>query len=154
MAIKLTVNGAEHTFDGDPSTPLLYFLRNTLRLNGPKYGCGLEQCGACMVLIEGRKGPTCRIPLSELEGKTVTTLEALTGPDGLHPVQQAFFDNQAAQCGFCTNGMIIATVSLLRENSNPDESEIREALERNLCRCGSHSRILRAVRSVAGRDRG
>ena len=154
MAISLTVNGTRHSFEGDPTTPLLYFLRNDLALNGPKYGCGLEQCGACMVLIDGAKGPTCRIPMSDVEGKNITTLEALAGADGLHPVQKAFLEQQAAQCGYCTNGMIIATVSLLKENPAPSDGEIREALARNLCRCGTHSRILKAVKAAAGDHNG
>ncbi len=150
--ISLKINGQTRTHEVDESMPLLYLLRGELALNGPKYGCGLEQCGSCMVLIDGRAGPSCRVPAAELEGKEIITLEGLAGEKGgLHPVQKAFVEEEAAQCGYCINGMVIAAVSLLRENPQPDETTIRERLERNLCRCGSHSRIVRAVRRAAGR---
>ncbi len=144
---KLAVNGRNYRIEADPATPLLYVLRNQLGLNGPKYGCGFQQCGACMVLLDGKAGPTCMLPVSAAEGKKIRTLEGLAAADGtLHPVQQAFLDEQAAQCGYCTNGMIIAAVSLLHENGSPEEEEIREALHANLCRCGTQSRVLRAVK--------
>jgi len=126
-------------------------LRNDLQLNGPKYGCGLGQCGACMVLIDGRAARSCALPLAVAVGREVTTIEGLASDDGtLHPVQQAFVDEQAAQCGYCLNGMVIATVDLLSRNPDPGEHEVRAALSHNLCRCGAHIEILRAVQRAAG----
>lgn len=145
--IRLSVDGRQHTLEVDPETPLLYVLRNQLQKNGPKYGCGLGQCGACMVLLEGQAVMSCLLPVSAMEGQSITTLAGLAGDENtLHPVQQAFIDEQAAQCGYCTNGMIMAAVSLLNRNREADEAEIRQALQVNLCRCGSQSRVLRAVR--------
>jgi nicotinate dehydrogenase subunit A len=150
MANKLviTVNGEEHPVEADPHTPLLYVLRNELNLNGPQYGCGLEQCGACMVLVGAHAQQSCKLPVSEVGKAQVTTLEGLSEDGELHPVQVAFIEEQAAQCGYCTNGMIITTAALLWKNHHPTDGQIREALDGNLCRCGSHLRILRAVRQA------
>jgi nicotinate dehydrogenase subunit A len=146
----LHVNGKEHTVTVDPATPLLYVLRNQLEFNGPKYGCGIEVCGACMVLMDGVAAPSCRIPVEAMEGRKITTLEGLTRSDGsLQPVQKAFVKEQAAQCGYCLNGMVMATVALLNENKKPDEAAIRAGLDRNLCRCGTHTRIIKAVQTAA-----
>ena len=128
-----------------PETPLLYVLRNDLGLNGPKYGCGLGECGACTVLIDGVAARSCSIPLSGAINKSVTTLEGLSEAGQLHPVQQGFIDEQAAQCGYCLNGMIMTTKALLDRNPSPSDREIRQALSGNLCRCGTHIEILRAV---------
>lgn len=148
--ITLQVNGQSQTVQVEPDTPLLYVLRNQLALNGPKFGCGLEQCGACMVLLEGKAVPSCRLPVASLQNREITTLEGLTQKNGdLHPVQHAFVEEQAAQCGYCTNGMVIAAVALLNENSAPDEPAIRAALQRNLCRCCVQARVIRAVQLAA-----
>ena len=147
--IQLTVNGKKHSVVADPATPLLYVLRNQLMLNGPKYGCGLQQCGSCMVLLNGKAHPSCMIPVSAIKDQAVVTLEGLAQKDTLHPVQEAFIKEQAAQCGYCLNGMVISAVALLAENPNPDDAAIRAGLERSLCRCGSQSRIIRAVKRAA-----
>jgi nicotinate dehydrogenase subunit A len=133
----------------DPQTPLLYVLRNDLACNGPKYGCGLGQCGACTVLIDGVAARSCVVPASAAVGRAVTTLEGLGTRAALDPVQQGFIEEQAAQCGYCLNGMILSTKALLAVNPDPSEDEIREALRFNLCRCGTHVEILRAVRRAA-----
>ena len=144
--LRLSVNADSHSLEVDPATPLLYGLRNQLELNGPKYGCGSGQCGACMVLIDGQAVMSCLVPVKGVEGKEVVTLAGLTGEAGaLHPVQQAFIEEQAAQCGYCTNGMILSAVALLERNPQPGEAEIRRALQPNLCRCGAQSRVIRAV---------
>lgn len=151
-SVVLQVNGKSHTFNIDPSTPLLYVLRNQLELNGPKYGCGLQQCGACMVLIDGKAQPSCMTTAKESKGHNIVTLEGISGKaDHLHPVQAAFVKEQAAQCGYCLNGMVISAVALLNENPDPDDKEIRESLQRNLCRCGTHSRIIKAVKRAAAK---
>ena len=150
VSIVLQVNGTSHTIVVNPSTPLLYVLRNQLALNGPKYGCGLQQCGACMVLLNGKAQPSCMIPVSSVKELVVTTLEGLSQKNKLHPVQEAFIQEQAAQCGYCLNGMVISAVSLLAENPHPDDKAVREGLSRSLCRCGSHGRIIRAVKKAAG----
>jgi nicotinate dehydrogenase subunit A len=142
----VTVNGKQHHVQAAPNTPLLYVLRNELGLNGPQYGCGLEQCGACMVLVGANATQSCKLPVSEVGQAQVTTLEGLSENGELHPVQSAFIEEQAAQCGYCTNGMIIATAALIWKNHHPTDEQIRTALDGNLCRCGSHLRILRAVR--------
>jgi nicotinate dehydrogenase subunit A len=147
-AFQLDVNGSQRAVEADPKAPLLYILRNDLALNGPKFGCGLGECGACSVLVDGRAVRACTIPLSAIGSRRVTTLEGLGDEDNLHPVQQAFIDAAAAQCGYCLNGMIIATVALLKRNPSPDETDIREALRHNLCRCGTHIEILAAVRGA------
>lgn len=152
MKVKLTleVNRKRHTVEVDPATPLLYVLRNNLQLNGPKYGCGLEQCGACMVLLDGKAAPSCLLPVGTVKNQSVVTLEGLTLPNGkLHPVQRAFVEQQAAQCGYCLNGMVIAATALLSQDKQPNETAIRQGMERVLCRCGTHSRILRAIRQAA-----
>lgn len=149
--ITLTVNGEEHSVSVDPSTPLLYVLRNDLGLNSPKYGCGLQQCGSCKVLIDGEGRATCQLPVSAVQGKAITTLEGLADGDTLHPVQEAMVDEQAAQCGYCLNGVIISAVALLNENPNPDRAAINEGMSRVLCRCGTHARFVRAIQSAADR---
>jgi nicotinate dehydrogenase subunit A len=149
-SIVLNVNGRSHTVKIQPSTPLLFVLRNQLELNGPKYGCGLQQCGACMVLLDGKAQPSCMISTSSAKKHKITTLEGISqNHSELHPVQEAFVHEQAAQCGYCLNGMVISAVSLLNENPNPDDKAIREGLQRNLCRCGTHSRIINAVKRAA-----
>src|SRR5579863_5991312 len=147
---RLSVNGAECSVTCEPDRPLLDVLRHDLGLAGPKFGCGMGLCGACSVLIEGRARSSCDLPVSAVAGP-VTTLEGLSGDDGrLHPVQQAFIDEQAAQCGYCTSGMVIAAAGLLCHHPAPTEQEVREALDSNLCRCGTHGRIIRAVLKAAG----
>jgi nicotinate dehydrogenase subunit A len=149
--IQLQVNGQKHTVEVDPSTPLLYVLRNQLALNGPKYGCGLQQCGACMVLLDGKAEPSCMLPVGSVKNKIITTLEGIaSGFDNLHPVQRAFVTEQAAQCGYCLNGMVIQACALLEENPKPDDTAIRNALQRSLCRCGTYARIVRAVKRASG----
>jgi nicotinate dehydrogenase subunit A len=150
MEYNLTVNGKTHRVESGASTPLLYILRNDLSLNGPKFGCGLQQCGACMVLLDGFAHPSCMIPISVAAHKAITTLEGLTVNNKLHPVQEAFIEEQAAQCGYCLNGMIMSAVSLLALNPRPTDEEIKEGLERCLCRCGSQSRAVRAIKAAAG----
>ena len=145
----LRVNGASRTVRTDADTPLLYVLRNDLELNGPKFGCGLAQCGACTVHIDGRAARSCVTPVSALAGKNVTTLEGLGTLDKPHPLQQAFLDEQAAQCGYCTNGMIMTATALLKRKPHPSEADIRAALAGNLCRCGSHVRVIAAVLRAA-----
>ncbi len=150
---RLTVNGAERSVTCEPDTTLLDVLRHDLGLAGPKFGCGMGVCGTCFVLVEGRVRSSCDLPVSAVGGP-VTTVEGLTGGGGLHPVQQAFIDEQAAQCGYCTSGMVMAAVGLLGERPAPTEQEVREALEGNLCRCGAHARIVRAVLTAAERTSG
>ena len=145
----LRVNGASRTVRTDADTPLLYVLRNDLELNGPKFGCGLAQCGACTVHIDGRAARSCVTPVSALAGKVVTTLEGIGALDNLHPLQKAFLDEQAAQCGYCTNGMIMSAKALLDSKPNPSVADIKNALAGNLCRCGTHNRIVRAVQRAA-----
>ncbi|GHB73611.1 (2Fe-2S)-binding protein [Persicitalea jodogahamensis] len=148
--VTLQVNGQTRTVRVDPATPLLYVLRNQLELNGPKYGCGIEVCGSCMVLMDGQAMPSCRIPVEEMTGREIVTLEGLTHSNGtLHPVQSAFVEEQAAQCGYCLNGMVIAAVALLKNNKKPDEAAIREGMDRNLCRCGTHTRMIKAIQRAA-----
>ncbi|WLS00560.1 (2Fe-2S)-binding protein [Shinella sumterensis] len=142
----MTVNDTVRHLDAKPETPLLYILRNDLALNGPKYGCGLGECGACAVLVDGRPVRSCTVPLGAVVTRRVTTLEGLAAEGGLHPVQRAFIEEAAAQCGYCLNGMIIAVVGLLARNPDPGESDIREALRHHLCRCGTHVEILAAAR--------
>ncbi len=144
--IVLTVNGKQHTVQSSPDTPLLYVLRNELGLTGPHFGCGEETCGACMVLIGDKAKQSCKLPVSEVGRARITTLEGLIEEGEMHPVQRAFLEEQSAQCGYCINGMIITTAALLWKNHHPTDAQIREALDGNLCRCGSHLRILRAVR--------
>ncbi|MCG6205549.1 (2Fe-2S)-binding protein [Rhodopseudomonas sp. HC1] len=148
--VSLTVNGTEHSFDLPRDTKLIYVLRNDLGLNGPKFGCGLGECGACTVLIDGVPARSCVVTLKTAEGRSVTTLEGLGTQDALHPVQAAFIEAQAAQCGYCLNGMIMTATALLARNPTPSIDEVREALRYNLCRCGTHVEIVRAVLVAAG----
>jgi nicotinate dehydrogenase subunit A len=147
--IILTVNGRPHRVQAEPDTPLLYVLRNELGLVGPQFGCGLEQCGACLVLVGAKARQACRLPVAEVGSAAVTTLEGLAAEGELHPVQLAFLDEQATQCGFCLNGMVIAAAALLWKIPDPSDEAIRAALDGNLCRCGAHLRILRAVHRAA-----
>jgi nicotinate dehydrogenase subunit A len=142
----LIVNGKPHKVQAEPDTPLLYVLRNELGLTGPQFGCGEEMCGACMVLIGDKAKQSCKLPVSEIGRSRITTLEGLIEQGELHPVQRAFIEAQAAQCGYCLNGMIIRTTALLWKTPHPSDVQIREALDGNQCRCGSQPRILRAVR--------
>jgi nicotinate dehydrogenase subunit A len=146
---ELEVNGERRRTPAAPGTPLLYVLRNDLGLTAAKLGCGLEQCGACAVLVDGEAVPTCATGVEAFVGTRITTLEGLGRPGRLHPLQQAFLDEQAAQCGYCTPGMIVAAAALLGRTPNPSEEEIRAALDANLCRCGSYPRIVKAVRRAA-----
>ena len=149
MATNLKVNGVSRSVTAEPDTPLLYVLRNDLELNGAKYGCGLSQCGACTVLVDGRAVRSCVTPISALEASEITTLEGLGSIDKPHALQQAFIEEQAAQCGYCTNGMIMSAKELLDRNPRPSEPDVRAALASNLCRCGTHNRIIRAVLRAA-----
>lgn len=149
MAINVKVNGATRSVDAEPDTPLLYVLRNDLELNGAKFGCGLAQCGACTVLIDSVATRSCVTPLGNVGQSEVTTLEGLGTIDRMHPLQQAFVDEQAAQCGYCTNGMIMAAKSFLDRNPSPTEAQVRDGLAGNLCRCGTQNRIVRAVLRAA-----
>ena len=149
MAINLNVNGVPRSVTAEPDTPLLYVLRNDFGLNGAKYGCGLAQCGACTVLIDGRAVRSCVTPISALEKSEITTIEGLGTIDKPHALQQAFIEEQAAQCGYCTNGMIMSAKELLDRTPKPSEPDVRAALAGNLCRCGTHNRIIRAVLRAA-----
>jgi nicotinate dehydrogenase subunit A len=152
MATTLTlrVNGKSHQVHiDDPQMPLLYALRNDLDLHGPRFGCGLAQCGACTVHVDGKAVRSCVYPVSQAAGKKIVTLEGLSTAKKLHPVQQAFIDEQAAQCGYCINGMIMQAAAFLEEHKRPSEAEIKQALANNLCRCGTHLRIVRAVKRAA-----
>ena len=147
--ISLTVNGSRQTVPAEPDTPLLYVLRNDLALNGAKFGCGLAQCGACTVLVDGRAARSCVTPLSAVGEREVVTIEGLGTMEKLHPLQAAFIDEQAAQCGYCIAGMIMAAKDLLDRKPRPTEAEVRDGLANNLCRCGTHGRIIRAVLRAA-----
>jgi nicotinate dehydrogenase subunit A len=150
-SIPLNVNGKPVKIDADdPDMPLLYALRDNLGLHGPRFGCGLGQCGACTVHVDGKAVRSCLVPLSSIKGQQkVVTLEGLAGGKKLHRVQQAFIDEQAAQCGYCINGMIMESAAFLAKNKKPSEADIRRALANNLCRCGTHARIVRAVKRAA-----
>ena len=148
--IPLRVKGKAQTVDVDPDTPLLYVLRDDLQLNGPKFGCGLGQCGACTVIIDGNAVRSCMMPMKALNNRAVTTLEGLGSTKKMHPVQKAFLDEQAVQCGYCINGMIMSAKALLDKTPKPTDAQIKEALAGNLCRCGTHVRILRAVKRASG----
>ncbi len=154
MALTLQVNGKTRTVEADAETPLLYALRNDLGLIGTRYGCGLGQCGTCAVIIDGKPVQSCDLPVSAAVGKEITTVEALGTDQALHPLQRAFIAEQAAQCGYCVSGILMAAKALLDVNRDPSDAEIRAALEGNLCRCGTHGRILRAIRSAAKKMRG
>ena len=151
---KLQVNGRDCEVRAEPNTPLLYILRNDLKLKGTRFGCGEGRCGACSVLMDGNPVQSCDTPLWSVPGHEITTIEGIGSPSKLHPVQQAFVDEQAIQCGYCIDGIIIAAVALLRREKNPSDAQIAAALERNLCRCGTHVRIFRAVRAAARVMRG
>ena len=144
--IRLTVNGQSHQVDAEPDTPLLYVLRDDLHLNAAKYGCGLAQCGACTVLIDGEPMFSCILPVQAVGAAKVTTLEGLGTTEQPGPMQRAFMDEQAAQCGYCIPGMMMRAQALLLKNVNPTDAEIRQQLEPHLCRCGTHMRVLRAVK--------
>ena len=146
--ILLKVNGSTHTVDVEPSTPLLYILRNDLGLQGPRFGCGLGQCGACAVIINGAAARSCITPVSSIRSE-VTTLEGLAPPGSLHPIQQAWIDEQAPQCGFCQNGQIMTAKALLDRNPNPTDAQIRESMNQTLCRCMTYYRVQAAIRRAA-----
>ncbi|WP_022722552.1 (2Fe-2S)-binding protein [Rhodopseudomonas sp. B29] len=148
--VAFTVNGTPCRFDLPRDTKLIYVLRNDLGLNGPKFGCGLGECGACTVLVDGVPARSCVLTLKTVEGRSITTLEGLGSLAALHPVQKAFIDAQAAQCGYCLNGMIMTATALLARNPHPTLDQVREALRYNLCRCGTHVEILSAVMAAAG----
>jgi nicotinate dehydrogenase subunit A len=150
--VKLDVNSTTRSVElDDPETPLLYVLRNDLGLTGTHFGCGLAQCGACTVLIDGRATRSCITPAASVRGRAVTTIEGIGSPEKPDPVQAAFIAEQAAQCGYCTSGMVVAARALLQQTPTPTENQVREALTGNLCRCGSHARVIRAVlRAAAG----
>ena len=150
MKIALNVNGKPATIDAsDPQMPLLYALRDDVGLHGPRFGCGLGQCGACTVLIDGNAVRSCVMPVGAMAGKKIVTLEGLGSPGKPHPLQQAFIAEQAVQCGYCINGMIMQAAALLQTNKKPSEHEIKAALAENLCRCGTHLRIVRAIKRAA-----
>lgn len=147
--LAINVNGKRHVVQATPDTPLLYVLRNELGLSGPHFGCGLEQCGACKVLRGADPVFSCMLPVGEAAEAQITTLEGLGSADELHPVQQAFLEEQAAQCGYCTNGMLIEAAALIWRSPHPTDEQIRAAMDGNLCRCGSHLRVIRAVKRAA-----
>lgn len=152
--IALNVNGrASSVSVDDPSMPLLYALRNDLELHGPRFGCGLGQCGACTVIVDGKAVRSCMLPVSKADGRAIQTLEGLGTPENPHPIQVAFIEEQAVQCGYCINGMIMQSKAFLDENPNPSDDQIKDALAENLCRCGTHIRIVRAVKSAAEKMR-
>jgi aerobic-type carbon monoxide dehydrogenase small subunit (CoxS/CutS family) len=154
MPFLLSVNGAEHPVDAPPDSKLLYILRDSLGLTGTKYGCGEGMCGACTVLLDGKPARSCQAPLSAVAGKKITTIEGLEENGRLHPVQQAFVGAEAFQCAYCTSGMIMAAVGLLRKNSRPSDEEIIKAMDGNICRCGTYPRIVEAVRQAASSAKG
>ncbi|HVY64129.1 MAG TPA: (2Fe-2S)-binding protein [Gammaproteobacteria bacterium] len=157
--LRIRVNGRQHTIDAAPDTPLLYVLMNDLALHGPRFGCGLAQCGSCSVLVDGKEQRSCVTPVSAVAGKNITTLEGLPAwyaaehelahAPTLHPVQQALLDEQAFQCGYCANGMIVKAAELLAQNSDPTDADIRTAMNGHLCRCGTYPRILAAIKRAA-----
>ena len=146
---NLCVNGTEHIVSSEDDTPLLYILRNDLGLKGTRFGCGEGNCGACTVLLDGRAVPSCTTPLWSVPGHEITTIEGLGAPGSLHPIQQAFIDEQAAQCGYCINGIMMSAKALLDVHPVPTDVQVATALERNLCRCGAHFRVLRAIERAA-----
>ena len=154
MALTIQVNGKSREVQADAETPLLYALRNDLGMIGTRYGCGLGQCGACTVIIDGKPVQSCDVPISAVVGKQITTVEALGSDAAMHPLQQAFIAEQAAQCGYCASGILMSAKVLLDVNKDPSDADIRKALEGNLCRCGTHSRILRAIKCAAKEIRG
>ena len=148
--ISLRVNNQSRVVEADPTTPLLYVLRDGLELHGPRFGCGLAQCGACTVIVDGAAVRSCSIPVSAAQNRRITTLEGLGTIEHPHLLQTAFIQEQAAQCGYCMNGMIMTAKALLDKNSKPSDDQIKQALNGNLCRCGSHLRVIRAVKRAAG----
>ena len=150
MSISLEVNGRTHAVEADGETPLLYVLRNDLQLKGARFGCGIGSCGACTVVMDGKAVQSCDISLAAAAGKGITTLEGIGSVDKLHALQRAFIEEQAAQCGYCTGGIIMTAYALLANNPHPTDGEIRAALDGNICRCGTHARIVRAVQKAAG----
>jgi nicotinate dehydrogenase subunit A len=152
--ITLRVNGKARTVDTDPSTPLLYVLRDDLELQGPRFGCGLSQCGACTVIMDGETVRSCSVPVRAARNRNITTLEGLGSVAQPHPLQEAFIEEQAAQCGFCMNGIVLTAKVLLDKNPNPTDAEIKRALDGVLCRCGSHLRVIRAVKRAASERAG
>jgi nicotinate dehydrogenase subunit A len=152
-ATTVLVNGRRREVHTEPDTVLLYVLRNHLGLTGTRFGCGLSLCGACLVLVDGRATYSCDTPLWAVQGKEVTTIEGLSSPERPHPVTRAIIDGQAAQCGYCISGLVVAAAELLAGNDDPSEDEVRAGLDRNLCRCGAHNRIVRAVLSAAAQVR-
>ena len=149
MATTIRVNGKSHSIEAADATPLLYVLRNDLELNGAKYGCGFAQCGACTVIVDGKSVRSCVTALSTVAGKAITTIEGLGEGDNPHPLQTAFIEEQAAQCGYCANGMIMTAKTLLDKNPRPTEAQIKKAMAANFCRCGTHNRIVRAIQRAA-----
>jgi nicotinate dehydrogenase subunit A len=147
--IKLNVNGKARVIDADSSTPLLYILRDNLGLHGPRFGCGLGQCGACTVLVDGKSARSCMLPASAAQNKSITTLEGLGNVAHPHPLQTAFIEEQAAQCGYCMNGMVMGAKVLLDKNPHPSISDIKQSLNSYICRCGTHLRIIRAIQRAA-----
>ena len=147
--IKLSVNGRSHNLDVDPTTPLLYILNDDLKLRGPKFGCGLAQCGTCTVIVDGQALRSCVTPVGKVGDKDITTLEGLGTPEKPHPIQQAFIDEQAAQCGFCLSGVIMTAKALLDKNPNASDEQIHEALSAVLCRCFTNVRMIRAIKRYA-----
>ena len=149
MGMQITVNGRALSVTADEETPLLYVLRNEAGCKGVRYGCGLGQCGSCTVIIDGKPVQSCDVPVSAVAGKSITTVEGIGSMDEPHPLQRAFVDEQAAQCGYCATGIIMSAKALLDVNASPSDAEIKAALSKNLCRCGTHQRILRAVKRAA-----
>ena len=148
-SFDISVNGVNRQIESSPDTPLLLVLRNDLNLSGPRFGCGLEQCGSCLVLRGSEPVYSCKLTIREVGNAEITTVEGLGTADEPHPVQQAFFEEQAAQCGYCSSGMLVAAAALIWRHPHPTDEQIREALDGNLCRCGSHTRIIRAVHRAA-----
>ena len=149
MSLMLHVNGAAQVVTSEPETPLMYVLRNDLKLKGTRFGCGLGQCGACTVIIDGKAVQSCDVPVSAVVGRSITTVEGIGSSDRLHPLQSAFIREQSAQCGYCVSGIIMSAKALLDANPAPTDAQIRSALAGNLCRCGTHTRMLKAIRSIA-----
>lgn len=150
MSTTLSINGAEHTIDVDPSTPLLWVLREQLQLPGTKFGCGIAQCGACTVLIDGIATRSCAFPVESLEGREIVTIEGLApNEEELHPLQEAWIEHQAPQCGYCQSGQLMSAAALLQRNPNPTDADINNAMEGNICRCGMYGRIRKAIKSAA-----
>lgn len=149
--LKLKINGQKYEADADPKMPLLWFLRDHIDLTGTKYGCGIGQCGACSVLLDGKAVRACLIPVGSIGKQKITTIEGLAKKDKLHPVQQAWIDEDVPQCGYCQAGQVMTAVSLLKENPNPSDEEIKEKMDNNLCRCGTYQRVRKAIKVAASK---